>query len=62
VETLPTPTALPPTETVAPTVEPTAAQVFFYATPDSDALEDQISAMMDELDRKLKSQNFTIKP
>jgi hypothetical protein len=64
VETLPTATALPlPTETViVPTPEPTAAQAFFWSPPDSNALEDQINAMMDEMDRKLKSQNTTIKP
>jgi hypothetical protein len=64
VGTLPTATALPPlpTETVlVPTLEPTAAQVFIWPTPDEAALEAQINSMMDEMDRKLKSQNTTVK-
>jgi hypothetical protein len=66
VEALPTGTApppLPPTEVViVPTLEPTAAQVFFDPTPDVDTLADQIDSMMNEIDQKLKSQNINIKP
>ena len=66
VEALPTGTALPPlpTEaaTVAPTLEPTAAQVYIEPTVDEDALANQIEAMMDDIDQKLKSQNINIKP
>ena len=65
VETLPSLTPPPPlsTETVVlPTLEPTAAQVFIWPTPDEAALEDQINSMMDEMDNKLKSENINIKP
>ena len=65
VEALPSATALPPllTDIVTPTIEPTAAQVYVAPPPpDEDALANQISAMMDEIDRKLKSQDLLLKP
>ena len=65
VEILPSLTPPPPlpTETVTvPTLEPTAAQVFFWPTPDADALANQIDSIMSEMEQKLKSQNINIKP
>ena len=62
---LPSATAPPPLPTKAgavPTLESTAAQVFIWPTPDEDALADQIDAMMNEIDNKLKSENINIKP
>jgi ABC-type phosphate/phosphonate transport system substrate-binding protein len=60
---LPTSTPLPPTETaIAPTPSPTAAQVFFWPTPNAEDLANQIDSLMSEIERKLKSQNTNIKP
>jgi hypothetical protein len=65
VEALPSATASlpPPTAVVTPSLEPsaTSAQVYFDPPPDSDAIANQIDALMDEIDRKLKSENFIFK-
>ena len=62
------PTATPsPTQIIEPTATPEAVtsptpEWFYYdPTPDSDSLASQIESMMDEIDRKLKSENFQLK-
>lgn len=66
VEALPTLTPVPvlPTETVvaAPTVEAAAGPVFAWPTPNEDEIANQIESIMDEMDNKLKNQNFILKP
>ena len=65
VEALPSLTASPPQPTTeaVPSLEPTAtsAQVYFDPTPDTEAIANQIEALMDEIDRKLKNENFVLK-
>lgn len=58
-----------PEATIAPTEELAAEAtvatnqgVYVDPTPDSDAIANQIDAMMSDIDRILKSQNFTLKP
>ena len=63
-----------PSETAAPTqtnqntstpeASPTAAivQAYIEPTPDVDAIANQIEALMDEIDRKLRNENFQLKP
>jgi hypothetical protein len=51
-----------PTETVVSTVEPTAAQTFFWTEPSVEDQANQIDADMREIEQKLKSQDINIKP
>jgi PBP1b-binding outer membrane lipoprotein LpoB len=47
---------------VTPTVTPTAQVVYFYdPTPDSDALANQIQAIIDDINRRLQGQDTTLK-
>ncbi|HEY3312132.1 MAG TPA: hypothetical protein VGK00_10880 [Anaerolineales bacterium] len=69
VQALPSATAtLPlPVEAAAPppvasaTVAPAAGQVYIEPTPDEDALVNQIDSMMDDIDRKLRNEDFLLK-
>ncbi|MEI7847855.1 MAG: hypothetical protein WCK35_18790 [Chloroflexota bacterium] len=54
-------TALNPETTSEAIVTVTPAQLLYDPTPDSDAIANQIESMMDEIDRKLKSENFQLK-
>ena len=47
--------------TPEPSASPTAAWMYYDPTPDEDALASQIQSMMDDIDRKLKSENFILK-
>jgi hypothetical protein len=68
VEAMPSATLAPTTEapasTLEPTLEPTVAQVQagVWPTPDEDAIVNQIDAMMDQIDQKLRSQDLLLKP
>ena len=67
VEAMPSATAtlpLPVDETVPATIEPTAtlSQVYILPTPDEDAIVNQIDGMMDDIDKKLRNQDFLLKP
>jgi hypothetical protein len=48
----------------APTIEPTVApaEVYFWPTPDEDAIVNEIDAMIDEINQKLNSQDLLLKP
>ena len=67
VQAMPSATAtLPlPVEVAAPSPEPSATfvpgEVYIEPTPDEDAIVNQIDTMMDEIDRKLKNEDFLLK-
>jgi hypothetical protein len=47
--------------TAAPSPSAAPAQLYYDPTPDEDAIANQIQSMMDEIDRKLKSNIFLLK-
>jgi hypothetical protein len=59
-----TATLVPPEETVTPTIEPSAtpAEAYTFPTPDEDAIVGQIDAMIEDINRKLNSQDLLLKP
>lgn len=64
VRVVPMPTATPAptgTPTQAPPASATAPQLQYYIepTPDEDAIASEIQGLMDEIDRKLQSMNFS---
>ena len=66
IQTKPSATILVPTEISTPpaseiSATSTAAPIYYDPTPDSDSIANQIESMMDEIDRKLKSENFLLK-
>jgi len=66
VQALPSATASPepPQPEIAPTSSPQPTeQVYYYdPTPDPAALESEIEAVMDDIDKKLNSQDLLLKP
>ena len=64
VESLPSATPAPVeviTNTPEPELTATPAVVYYDPTPDSDLLANQIESMINDLDRKLRNQNFILK-
>ena len=66
IETKPSPTPISATTVVTEvTSEPiqtnTPGPIYFDPTPDSDAIANQIEALMDEIESKLKNENFQLK-
>ncbi|MCX6080237.1 MAG: hypothetical protein NTW32_11945 [Chloroflexi bacterium] len=64
VETLPSKTpeaVLEVTNTSEPDLTATPAALYYDPTPDVDLLANQIESMIDEIDRKLKGENFSLK-
>jgi hypothetical protein len=45
-----------------PTIEPTAAVVFSWPTPNVDEMADQVGALLNDMKQRLKGQNINIKP
>ena len=60
-DSIPLPTEIS-TPTPAPENTATPMVIYYDPTPDVEFLANQIEGMMDEIERKLRSENFILKP